>query len=567
MSGFYQSPPVLGNQYRDDVLLRSYLRGTAPPAVLAEIEPELLALGGRAAGEWLALAEQAEAEPPRLRSYDPWGARIDRIETSSAWRALERISAVEGLVARGYERDYGAYSRVDQFARLYLFSPSSATYSCPLAMSDGAARCLELLADDERQRAACRHLISRDPAEFWTAGQWMTERTGGSDVSGTSTIAKRDGAQHRLFGTKWFTSATTSQVALTLARLEGAEAGSRGLSLFYLELRDEAGRPRDMRVLRLKEKLGTRALPTAEIELDGTPAWLVGGEGHGVRKIATVLTITRVYNAMASVAGMRRAIALARDYARRRVAFGRPLSEHPLHVDTLAGMQVELAGCFLLAFHVVELLGLTELGVASDADARLLRLLTPVAKLYTGKQAVAVASEAVEAFGGAGYIEDTGLPRLLRDAQVLSIWEGTTNVLSLDVWRAIDADAGVIDELCARVNRHLDAAQSDDLADASSRVRHAARDLVQISRRLANGTPADREAAARRFAFAIARVTAGALLIAHAHRSRMLPVAAQLADAARRWSCRELIPALDTGDAHHAASKRLGLDADWPLVP
>jgi hypothetical protein len=117
------------------------------------------------------------------------------------------------------------------------------------------------------------------------------------------------------------------------------------------------------------------------------------------------------------------------------------------------------------------------------------------------------------------------------------------------------------------VNRHLDAAQSDDLADASSRVRHAARDLVQISRRLANGTPADREAAARRFAFAIARVTAGALLIAHAHRSRSLPVAAHLADAARRWSGRELIPALDTGDAHHAASKRLGLDADWPLVP
>ena len=567
MSGFYQSPPVLGNQYRDDVLLRSYLRSAAPPAVLAEIEPELLALGGRAAAEWLALAEQAEAEPPRLRSYDAWGSRIDRIETSSAWRALERISAVEGLVARGYERAYGPFSRVDQFARLYLFSPSSATYSCPLAMSDGAARCLELLAADERQRAAYRHLISRDPAEFWTAGQWMTERTGGSDVSGTSTIAKRDGAQHRLFGTKWFTSATTSQMALTLARLEGADAGSRGLSLFYLELRDEAGRPRDMRVLRLKDKLGTRALPTAEVELDGTPAWVVGGEGHGVRKIATVLTITRGYNAMASVAGMRRAIALARDYARRRVAFGRPLSEHPLHVDTLAGMQVELAGCFLLAFHVVELLGLTELGEASDADARLLRLLTPVAKLYTGKQAVAVASEAVEAFGGAGYIEDTGLPRLLRDAQVLSIWEGTTNVLSLDVWRAIDADAGVIDELCAHVNRQLDAAQSEDLADAASRVRGAARELVQISRRLADGAPADREAAARRFAFAIARVTAGALLIAHAHRSRSLPVAAHLADDALRWSGRELIPALDTGDAHHAASKRLGLDADWPLVP
>lgn len=562
MNEFHQAPPALTNQYRDDVLLRSYLRCAVPADVLAAIEPELDTLGERAAGEWLALAEQAEAEPPRLVPYDAWGNRVDRIETSHAWRTFERIAAAEGLVARGYERAHGPFSRVDQFARLYLFTPSSATYSCPLAMSDGAARCLELLASDDRQHAAFRHLTSRDPAQFWTAGQWMTERTGGSDVSGTSTVAKRDGPHFRLFGTKWFTSATTSQVALTLARPEGADAGSRGLSLFYLELRDEAGLPRAMRVLRLKEKLGTRALPTAEIELEGTPAWLVGGEGHGVRKIATVLTITRIWNALAAVAGMRRAIALARDYARRRTAFGRPLSEHPLHVETLAAMQVEWAGCFLLLFRVVELLGLTELGVASERDGLLLRLLTPVVKLYTGKRAVAVASEAIEAFGGAGYIEDTGLPRLVRDAQVLSIWEGTTNVLSLDVWRAIDAEPQAIDALCEEVNRQLDAAATSELSDLAARVRDAARRVAEASRRLVDGAADDREAAARRFAFAIARLTAGALLIAHAHRCRAMPVAARLADAARRWVSHELVPPFDSGGEHRAASKRLGLDSD-----
>jgi alkylation response protein AidB-like acyl-CoA dehydrogenase len=562
MSEFHQSPPVLGNQYRDDALLRSYLQCTAPPDVLAAIEPELDALGERAAGEWLALAERAEAEPPRLVPFDAWGSRVDRIDTSDAWHAFERIAATEGLVARGYERAYGAFSRIDQFVRLYLFSPSSATYSCPLAMSDGAARCLELLASDERQRLAFAHLTARNPSRFWTAGQWMTERTGGSDISGTSTVAKRAGDGFQLFGTKWFTSATTSQMALTLARPDGAEPGSRGLSLFYLELRDDAGLPRRMRVLRLKDKLGTRALPTAEIELDGTPAWLVGGEGHGVRKIATVLTITRIYNAMAAVAGMRRAVALARDYARRRTAFGKPLSEHPLHVDTLAAMQVELAGCFLLLFRVVELLGLTELGLASDADARVLRLLTPVAKLYTGKRAVAVASEAIEAFGGAGYIEDTGLPRLLRDAQVLPIWEGTTNVLSLDVWRALLAEPETLAALETEVNAHLDRVPAGDLPDAAQRVRGAARDLGDAAARLAAGASDDRESVARRFAFAIARVTAGALLIEHAHRCRSMRVGARLSDAARRWAARDLIPPLETGEAHRAASRRLGLDED-----
>ncbi|HKV50793.1 MAG TPA: acyl-CoA dehydrogenase family protein [Gemmatimonadaceae bacterium] len=562
MNEFHQSPPELPNQFLDDGLLRSYLSCTLPADVRAAIEPELVALGKRAAGEWLALAERAESDPPRLVPYDAWGRRIDRIETDDAWRAFERIAAAEGLVARGYERAYGAFSRVDQFARLYLFAASSATYSCPLAMSDGAARCLELLGTEERLRAAFRHLTTRDPAHVWTAGQWMTERTGGSDISGTSTVAKRDGDRFLLFGTKWFTSATTSQMALTLARPDGVEAGSRGLSLFYLELRDDAGLPRGMRVLRLKDKLGTRALPTAEIELDGTPAWLVGGEGHGVRKIATVLTITRIYNALAAVAGMRRAVALARDYAHRRSAFGRALGEHALHVETLAAMQVELAGCLLLVFRVVELLGLTELGAASDADARVLRLLTPVAKLYTGKRAVAIASEAIEAFGGAGYIEDTGLPRLVRDAQVLPIWEGTTNVLSLDVWRALAAEPDALDALVADVNARLDRVDSGDLSEWAAGVRTAARALTDAAARLAASSSDDREGMARRFAFGIAQVTAGALLVEHAHRCRSAPLGARLADAARRWAARDLVPRLETGDAYRAASRRLGLDTD-----
>src|SRR5580765_1354674 len=177
---------------------------------------------------------------------------------------------------------------------------------------------------------------------------------------------------------------------MTLGRIEGAPAGSHGLSVFLINLRGGDGRLCNIRVERLKDKLGTRALPTAELTLGGTPAQLVGGAGDGVRKIATLFNVTRVYNAVAAVAGMRRVIALASDYARRRRAFGKLLIEHPLHVETLADMQLELRAAFLLAFRVVELLGKDECGEASESESRLLRFLIPVAKLYTAKQAIAV---------------------------------------------------------------------------------------------------------------------------------------------------------------------------------
>src|SRR5256714_2316145 len=314
---FFQDPPTLGNQYDDDRLLRDYLRCRLPPEMLVDIEPDLRRLGHRVVTDILALGERAEASPPRHIPYDAWGRRIDRIETSEAWRELDRISATEAIVATAYERAHGAHSRIHQFARLYLFAPSSALYSCPLAMTDGAARFLEVHGDDST-RSVFVHLTSRDPSQFWTSGQWMTERTGGSDVGSTSTMARCEaGNDYRLYGLKWFTSATTSQVAMTLARVEGAPAGGSGLSVFLITLRDRNGMLRNIRVDRLKDKLGTRALPTAELTLEGTPARLVGGTGDGIRRIATLFNITGVYNAVAAVAVMSSALVLATDYAGR----------------------------------------------------------------------------------------------------------------------------------------------------------------------------------------------------------------------------------------------------------
>jgi alkylation response protein AidB-like acyl-CoA dehydrogenase len=440
---FRQQAPALGNQYDDDEVLRSYLTRVLPPDFLREIEPELVEMGRLAGDDLYQFQLRDRLNEPQLTQWDAWGNRIDHIELTPLWKQAEKLAAEFGLVAIPYEQKHGSFSRVHQAALAYLFTPSTDIYSCPLAMTDGAARTLLNSGNQELIDRAVPHLTSRDPQEFWASGQWMTELTGGSDVGLSETIARPDtergnDTRHwNLFGRKWFTSAATSQITLTLARPEGNSAGGRGLALFYLEPRDENGRLRNIRIERLKDKLGTRKVPTAELTLDGAPAQLVLGLTDGVKNISTLLNITRLWNGISAAALMRRAVALARDYSQKRVTFGARLAEKPLHVDTLEGIQAETEAAFHFAFFVAELTGQLETNELDVDEKALLRLLTPLMKLTTAKQAVAVTSEALEAFGGAGYVEDTGLPMLLRDAQVLPIWEGTTNVLALDALRAL----------------------------------------------------------------------------------------------------------------------------------
>ena len=523
MTLFQQAPPELGNQYEDDPVLRSYLARVFEGALPGEVEESLSEMGRLAGGELYQLQLSDRLNEPRLVQWDAWGNRVDQIEVSPLWQLAQRIAAEHGVVATAYEQKLGSLSRVHQCALAYLFTPSTDIYSCPLAMTDGAARTLLLSGNQALIDRAVPHLITRDAEEFWTAGQWMTELTGGSDVGLSETIARQDGEGFRLYGRKWFTSAINSQMALTLARPEGNPDGGRGLALFYVETRDEHGRPRNIQVNRLKDKLGTRKVPTAELTLDGTPAQLVKGATDGVRNIAPLLNITRLWNGISAVSLMRRGVALSSDYARKRVAFGAPLSEKPLHRDTLATLEAESEAAFHFAFYVAELTGQSETGEISDDDALLLRLLTPVMKLTTGKQAVSVASEVLEMFGGAGYVEDTGLPVLLRDSQVLPIWEGTTNVLALDTLRALqsgDADPkrGLM-RFATAVTQCLQTVSDSRLAEAASAARssldHASSWLHEAQRA---GQPA-LEAGARRFALTLGRTMELALLLKHAQWS------------------------------------------------
>ncbi|RPB03075.1 hypothetical protein L873DRAFT_1731992 [Choiromyces venosus 120613-1] len=484
-AGFFQDPPRLGNQFEEDVGLKRVLSLYLPPALLKPLHKELGLLAVAALSpQVLHWVEDAEAHPPTLESHDAFANRSDNLRTSEGWRRLAELGAHQGIVAEGYE---GRYGRIGQFAKYYIFSPSSALTTCPFAMTDGAARLLSQHiphpatsiqsffslnsslssrreAEIKRQVFYNAHfrLISRDQSARWTSGQWMTERPGGSDVSKSETVAvysplapssqMEDGTEELgpwvVDGYKFFSSATDADMTILLARTPG---GGGKLSAFYAPMKLASGERNGVRIVRLKRKLGTRALPTAELELKGMRAWMIGEEGEGIKQIATVLNITRVHNAVSAISFMRRGLAIAKAYSKVRiVAKNRPLWTIPLHLRTLAHLELYQRATTHLTFFTIHLLSLSESSTTPSLPSpnassplhtpstphQLLRLLTPITKALTAKLAMSTLSECAESLGGVGYCENEeplNIARLLRDAQVLSIWEGTTNVLITDL--------------------------------------------------------------------------------------------------------------------------------------
>ncbi|MEU0554293.1 acyl-CoA dehydrogenase family protein [Dactylosporangium sp. NPDC006015] len=450
MTRFVQTRPALRDPYTSDWQLQGWLDRLLGPDGHAAAKARLAAVSADVLGPLRAAHHDAETHPPTLTRFDAWGARIDRVDTATGWQTLRASAARHAVVALPYTSDarttWGAGTRVVQHALLHLWGPESATFSCPVAMADGAAA---LLTATDPASPWLARLTSTDPDHAVTSGQWMTESQGGSDIARSTTTARRlpDG-RWVLTGDKWFCSAIDADMAIALARPEGAGPGSRNLAPFLVpRYTPGTALPADgLQVLRLKDKLGTRAVPTGEVRLDDVPAIPVGDPTvPGLARMMTLVVVTRLHNAAAAAGGMRRGLEYALSHAANRQVAGGTLAGNPLHRATLGGLAVDAAGAYALAAHAFALLGTATTGSPdgpASAAADELRLVAPLAKLLTGRLAVASASEYLEAFGGAGYVEDTGIPRLLRDAQVLPIWEGTTNVLSVDVLRALTTGDG-----------------------------------------------------------------------------------------------------------------------------
>jgi acyl-CoA dehydrogenase len=367
---------------------------------------------------------------------------------------MERIAYGSGMIAMKYQtHEHSAAAPIVGFALGYLFSMAEMGLYCPLCMTDGVARVLTRHGTHDQVMRVVPHLTSTDTSTLWTGGMFLTERAGGSDVGANQTAARKDAdGTWRLTGHKWFCSNVDARAVLVTARPEGASAGTNGLRTFLLLTRDNPG----VTIERLKDKLGVRSMPTGEVTLNDAVAEEVGG----FHAMAEMLNLSRLYNSVASCGVIGRAVYEARHYIERRHAFGRPIVEWPLAQATFFDMEAEHVAAMLLTFETVDALCRADAG---DADAaRVLRILTPIAKAVTGKLAVPCVSEAMELIGGNGYIEESPMPRLLRDAQVLPIWEGTTNILVLDALRVMHKD-GSQELLLSRI-RKLFPRETDALA-------------------------------------------------------------------------------------------------------
>lgn len=493
--GFFQPPPILPNQFYDDVSFQRCFKLFLPFSVITEVEAEVAALGRDVlSDEVFAWITDAEHNKPYLKGSgrDAFGRWHGELVTGEGWRELQKFGLSRGIVATGYDTPYGAFSRPLQFLRLHLWEASSANVTCPSAMQDGAAALLRRhlasrrISEAERKvfEDAYRRLISRDPSVAWTSGQWMTERSGGSDVSQTETVAtyqpeeaegalaSREGkiplGPWSINGFKWFSSATDSNMTILLAR-----TSQGGLSTFFAPMRRHdptaktmTGHPKangsrlnGVWIQRLKNKLGTQSLPTAELVLEDMRGWKIGEEGKGIQEISTILTLTRIHNVVTACGYVGRGLGIARAYARRReVGAGRgarmKLTESTLHMRTLANLTAEYHGLMLLSNFCGYLLGISEheatpptsaLAALTPADRLidpLLRIVVPLAKAYVCKASVPLLYSCMESLGGVGYLvneeqEYLNVARLYRDCCVLPIWEGTTDVLCTDMIRAL----------------------------------------------------------------------------------------------------------------------------------
>jgi putative acyl-CoA dehydrogenase len=495
---FNQPPPLVDFDIAADAaLLDAAAREGA--AWAADDLHRLGRLGGTAESQrW---ADEANRYEPRLITHDRYGHRVDEVEFHPSWHRLMEVAVASGLAAAPWD-DPRPGAHVARAAGLFTWSQVEAGHSCPISMTyavvpalrnaPGLAAAYEPLLVSRVYDPGLRAPLGK---RGLLAGMGMTEKQGGSDVRANTTTATPAGdGSYRLRGHKWFTSAPMCDLFLVLAQAPA------GLSCFLVPRVLPDGTRNAFHIQRLKDKLGNRSNASSEPEFDGTVGWLVGDEGYGVRTIIEMVAMTRLDCVVGSASGMRAALAQAIHHAKYRSAFGGPLADKPAMRNVLADLAVESEAATVLA---MRLAGAVDRAVRGDErEQAFRRLAIAVGKYWVCKRQPAVVGEALECLGGNGYVEESGMPRLYRDAPLNSIWEGSGNVQALDVLRALRREPGSLDAFLAEVAEAAGADRRLDEAVTGLKEHLTERD--------------DPEGQARRVVERMALVLQGSLLVRHA---------------------------------------------------
>lgn len=557
------------NFYLGDPNLEFVCSTVMTPETLARARPHLVELGRLAGDELDALAADADRNQPVLRAWNAAGERVDEVVRHASYRAMERLAFSRfGLAAMSHRDGVldwpGRVPHAVKYALSYVFAQAEFGLLCPVSLTDSTARMLRSYASDELKARYLPRLTSTDFDALWQGTQWMTEKAGGSDVGIATTTARRDAdGTWRLWGDKWFCSNTNADVALTLARPAGAAVGTRGLAMFLVPRVLPDGTKNAWTINRLKDKLGSRSMATGEVTYAGAVAWLVGDEARGFKQMIEMVNVSRLSNAMRAAGIMRRCFTEALTHARGRVAFGRPLAELPLLREDLLDMLLDTEAAASAVLTAAAVLDRWDAGSADDR--RLFRIVTPLLKYWITARARVVAGQAMNVRGGNAYIEEWPNARLLRDSYLGAIWEGSTNVVALDVQRAVLRD-GALDALAGFVTARLDSLATPLAKPWSDAVRAALDDVARRTQAWPALPAHDRERQARPVADRLYHALVTSLLLAEGDRllgragdARKLLVAALYA---RKWLVRddELTP--------WTALEQLDALVDWtPVAP
>jgi acyl-CoA dehydrogenase len=451
------------NFYAIDRGLRDLLALYLLPDDFRRLEPHFNRLGALAGGRLDELARIADKHPPVLNPRDRFGRDEDWIDYHASYREMERIAFGDfGFHAMSHRGGCLGIDRplpaVAKYALQYLFVQAEFGLMCPISVTDTSIHLIKKFASAELKEYLLPKMLSADPATQWKGTQFMTERAGGSDVGSIETTARLEDGEWRLFGDKWFCSHADADVALLLARPEGAPAGTKGLALFALPRRLKDGRRNAYRIVRLKDKLGTRSMASGEILLEGAVAWLVGEADQGLKQMLEQVNLSRLSHGVRAAAMMRRCVNEAMLCARTRSAFGKTIIDYPLLRRQLLKITLpaeQALSMFLFAASAMDRAN------AGERDAeRCLRILTPLLKFRACRDNIPVATGAMEVRGGNGYIEEWVQARLVRDAHIGVLWEGTSNINALDIVTRAVGKSGAHKALQAALLKLLDEAAS-----------------------------------------------------------------------------------------------------------
>jgi len=447
------------NFYRADPALSDLLRIHLPDPLFRHIEPHLDRLGALAGSHLDECARLADRHGPVLHQRDRFGRDVQSIEYHPAYRELERTAFAEfGIHAMslragilGWPEKYPVAAK---HAFTFLFNQAEFGLGCPINVTDGCAKLLSKFGSAALRERYLDGLTATDMSLLTQGGQFMTEKEGGSDVGTLTTSAVPDGEQWRLWGEKWFCSNADAKIVMLLARPRGAPDGTSGVGLFLMPRWLADGSPNHYRIVRLKDKLGTRSMASGEIKLEGAIAFAVGRLDRGFVQMAEMVNSSRLSNGVKSTALMRRAHHDAMTVAHHRVVFGRRVIDLPLARRQLMKIQLATEQALSLSFVTADALDRAEAG--SQDAAALLRILTPTLKFRATRDARKVCGDALEMRGGIGYIEEFATARLVRDAHLGSIWEGTGNIVALDALRRAVGRHGAEAALAADLHARLD---------------------------------------------------------------------------------------------------------------